>query len=89
VRAAATHSLAGALSFFTLFFAGTSLWFLPALGVSWLGRFSAIPSVARMTMAALAVYYAYLGVVSVAAWRMAPAQAGSLFIFLSGMVSHA
>ena len=89
VRAAATHSLPGALSFFALFFAGTSVWFLPALGVSWLDRFSAVPTVARMTMAALAIYYAYLGVVSVAAWRMAPARAGSLFIFLSGMVSHA
>jgi sulfite exporter TauE/SafE len=89
VRAAATHSLLGALAFFALFFAGTSVWFLPALGVSWLRRFSAVPTVARMTMAALAIYYAYLGIVSVAAWRMAAARAGNLFIFISGMVSHA
>jgi len=89
VRAATTHSLPGALGFFALFFAGTSVWFLPALGVSWLRRFSAVPTLARMTMAALAIYYAYLGVVSVAAWRIAPARAGSLFIFLSEMVSHA
>jgi len=89
VRAAATHSLSGALAFFALFFAGTSIWFLPALGVSWLRRFSAVPAVARMTMAALAIYYAYLGVVSAAAWRLAPARAGNLFIFISGMVSHA
>jgi len=89
VRAATTHSLPGALAFFALFFAGTSVWFLPALGVSWLGRLSAVPTLARMTMAALAIYYAYLGVVSVAAWRVAPARAGSLFIFLSGVVFHA
>ncbi len=89
VRAATTHSLPGALAFFALFFAGTSVWFLPALGVSWLRRFSAVPTLARMTMAALAIYYAYLGVVSVAAWRVAPARADSLFIFLSGMVFHA
>lgn len=89
VRAATTHSLSGALAFFALFFAGTSVWFLPALGVSWLRRFSAVPTLARMTMAALAFYYIYLGVVGLAAWRVAPARAGSLFIFLSGMVSHA
>ena len=89
VRAAATHSLAGALAFFALFFAGTSVWFLPALGVSWLRQFTAVPTVARMTMAALAIYYAYLGVVSTAAWRMAPVRAGGVFIFISGMVSHA
>ena len=89
VRAAATHSLAAALAFFTLFFVGTSVWFFPALGVSWLGRFNAVPTVARMTMAALAIYYAYLGIVSVAAWCLAPARAGSLLIFISGMVSRA
>jgi len=89
VRAATTHSLPGALAFFALFFAGTSVWFLPALGVSWLRRFSAVPTLARMTMAVLAIYYAYLGVVSVAAWRIAPHRAGNLFLFLDGMVFHA
>ena len=89
VRAAATHSLPAALAFFALFFAGTSVWFLPSLAVSPLRRFSALPLVARMTMAALAVYYAYLGVVSVASWRLAPAQSGNLFISITGMVSHA
>lgn len=89
VRAAATHSLPGALAFFALFFAGTCVWFLPSLAVSSLRRFSAVPAVARMTMAALAIYYAYLGVVSAASWRLAPSRAGGLFIFISGMVSHA
>jgi sulfite exporter TauE/SafE len=89
VRAAATHSLPGALAFFTLFFAGTSVWFLPSLAVSPLRRFSAVPVVARMTMAALAVYYAYLGVVSAASWRLAPGRAANLVVFITGMVSHA
>ena len=89
VRAAATHSLPGALAFFALFFAGTSVWFLPSLAVSPLRRFSALPVVARMTMAALSIYYAYLGVVSVASWRLASGQAGDLVISITGMVLHA
>jgi sulfite exporter TauE/SafE len=89
VRAAATHSLPGALAFFALFFAGTSVWFLPSLAVSPLRRFSAVPIVARMTMAALAIYYAYLGVVGAASWRLAPGRAANLIIFITGMVSHA
>jgi sulfite exporter TauE/SafE len=89
VRAAATHSLPGALAFFALFFAGTTVWFLPSLAVSSLRRFSAVPTVARMTMAALAIYYAYLGVVSVASWRLAPGRAANLVISITGMVSHA
>jgi len=89
VRAAATHSLPGALAFFALFFAGTAVWFLPSLAISPLRRFSALPVVARMTMAALSIYYAYLGVVSVASWRLAPGQAGNLVISITGMVTHA
>jgi sulfite exporter TauE/SafE len=89
VRAAATHSLPGALAFFAFFFAGTTVWFLPSLAVSSLRRFSAVPAVARMTMAALAIYYAYLGVVSVASWRLAPGRAANLVIFITRMVSHA
>jgi hypothetical protein len=89
VRAAATHSLASSLGFFALFFAGTSVWFLPSLAVSSLRRFNAVPAVARMAMAALAVYYAYLGVVSAASWRLAPGRAESLLILITGMVSHA
>jgi len=88
VRAAATHSLRGALAFFALFFAGTCIWFLPAVAVSSLRRFSAVPTVARITMGALAVYYAYLGVLCIATWRVAPVRTGSFFLFISGMVSH-
>jgi len=89
VRAAATHSLPGALAFFALFFFGTCVWFLPSLAVSSLRRFSVVPAVARMTMGALAIYYAYLGVVSVASWRLASGRAANLFFFITGMVSHA
>ena len=42
-----------------------------------------------MTMAALSIYYAYLGVVSVASWRLVSGQAGNLVISITGMVSHA
>jgi hypothetical protein len=89
VRAAATHSLPSSLGFFALFFSGTSVWFLPSLAITPLRRFSVVPVVARMTMGALAIYYAYLGVVSAASWRLAPGRAASLVIFITGMVSHA
>jgi sulfite exporter TauE/SafE len=89
VRAAATHSLLGALAFFAVFFVGTSVWFLPSLAVSPLRRFSVVPTVARMTMGALAIYYAYLGIVSAASWRVAPGRAANLFVSIIWMVSHA
>jgi sulfite exporter TauE/SafE len=89
VRAAATHSLLGALAFFTLFFVGTAVWFLPSLAISPLRRFSTVPIVARMTMGALALYYAYLGIVGAASWRLAPSRAGNLVISITGMVFHA
>jgi sulfite exporter TauE/SafE len=87
VRAATAHSLAGALIFFTLFFAGTSAWFLPSLAVSSLGRFAVVETVARITMAVLAIYYLYLGVMGVASWRLAAARTGNLEIL--GRVFHA
>ena len=89
VRAAATRSLPGALIFFTVFFVGTAAWFLPSLAISPLRRFSVVPTVARMTMGALAIYYAYLGIVCAAAWRLAPSRPAELFILLTGMVFHA
>ena len=89
VRAAATHSLLGALAFFTLFFFGPAVWFLPSLAISPLRRFSTVPTVARMTMGALALYYAYLGIAGVASWRLAPSRAANLVISVAGMVSHA
>jgi hypothetical protein len=89
VRAAATRSLSGALVFFAVFFVGTAVWFLPALAVSPLRRFQLVPTVARMTMGALAIYYAYLGIICAASWRLAPVRAGNLAISIIRMVSHA
>jgi len=89
VRAAATHSLTGALVFFALFFVGTSVWFVPALAVSRLRRSSLVPTVARITMAVLAIYYAYLGIVGAASWRLAPGRIANLLISITGMVTHA
>jgi hypothetical protein len=64
VRAAERHSLAGALEFFLLFFAGTLIWFLPFLGVGAVRRFTGLPIVARFTTIVVAAYYAYLGVIT-------------------------
>ena len=66
VRAAEARSLPAALGFFLLFFAGTALWFLPFLGVAAVRRFPHIGLVARLTTAIVAVYYAYLGTVTLA-----------------------
>ena len=72
VRAAETHSLIAALLFFTLFFIGTAVWFAPSLAVSRLRGYSAVPLVARITLAILALYYLYLGIVSCAAFGHLP-----------------
>ena len=64
VRAAERHSLMGALAYFALFFAGTLVWFLPFLGSAALRRLSGIGLVARLTAAVVAVYYVYLGTVT-------------------------
>jgi sulfite exporter TauE/SafE len=68
VRAAEIPSLPGALLFFLAFFAGTAVWFLPALAVSPLRRIPAASTVARMVLGLMAAYYAYLGLVSLY-WR--------------------
>lgn len=68
VRAAETRSLPSAMVFFLLFFAGTTVWFLPAVAVTSLRRITVAATVARMIMLLLAVYYAYLGVMSLL-WR--------------------
>jgi sulfite exporter TauE/SafE len=69
VRAAESRSLAASIVFFLLFFGGTAVWFVPALAISALRRIEPVAAVARMTMLVLAVYYAYLGVVSLS-WRV-------------------
>ncbi|MDR3718230.1 MAG: sulfite exporter TauE/SafE family protein [Bryobacteraceae bacterium] len=68
IRAAEAHSLAAALLFFVLFFAGTAVWFAPSVAIGRLRRYPAVPVVARITLAVLAFYYLYLGLVSCAAY---------------------
>lgn len=64
LRAAQLASLPAALLFFTAFFLGTAVWFAPSLAIAPLRRHAAVPAVARIVMAVLAVYYLYLGILS-------------------------
>lgn len=61
VRAAQMASVAAALLFFTVFFLGTSVWFVPFAGFGWVKRNEAVTTVARMAMALIALYYLYVG----------------------------
>lgn len=61
VRAAERQSLMGSLLFFSLFFVGTSMWFVPIAGVAAGRRFAAVAIVARLTAMVVAGYYGYLG----------------------------
>jgi sulfite exporter TauE/SafE len=62
VRAAGLGSIAQALFFFLCFFVGTSVWFVPFLGISCIARNQAVVIVARMAMALIALYYLFLGI---------------------------
>ena len=62
IRAAELGSLPGALLFFTFFFAGTSIWFVPFAGLGCVARNEALVTVARMTMGLVALYYFSLGI---------------------------
>ena len=61
VRAAQLHSVAAAVVFFAVFFVGTSVWFVPLVGLGRLRRSEAVTTVARMAMVLIAVYYLLLG----------------------------
>lgn len=61
VRAAELGSVAGALVFFAVFFVGTSVWFVPFVGLGCVARNEAVTTVARMAMVLIALYYAYPG----------------------------
>lgn len=63
VRAAGSGSAAQALLFFTFFFAGTSIWFVPFAGLGCFKRNQAVITVARMAMGIIAVYYLLMGIV--------------------------
>ena len=62
LRAAELGSLPGALLFFTVFFAGTSIWFVPFAGLGCVARNLGLITVARMTMGLVALYYLSLGI---------------------------
>ena len=61
VQAAQSPSMAAALIFFTVFFLGTSAWFVPFAGLGWVKRNEAVTTVARMAMVLIALYYFYVG----------------------------
>lgn len=63
VRAASLGSVAEALLFFSFFFAGTSLWFVPFAGFGCIARNQAVLTVARMAMLLIAIAYLAMGVV--------------------------
>jgi hypothetical protein len=62
VRAAQSGSMAQALLFFIFFFMGTSIWFLPFLGIGCVARNQTVMTVARMAMAIIALYYLCMGI---------------------------
>jgi hypothetical protein len=62
VRAAELGSLAAALFFFGAFFVGTSVWFMPFVGMGCIARNQAVITVARMAMALIALYYLSMGI---------------------------
>lgn len=61
VRAAQLTDLWAALLFFTLFFVGTAVWFLPFLFLGFVRRTPAIVTVARMVALLLACWYGFSG----------------------------
>jgi hypothetical protein len=63
IRAAGLGSAAQALLFFTFFFAGTSIWFVPFAGLGCFKRNQAVITVGRMAMGMIAVYYLLMGIV--------------------------
>jgi hypothetical protein len=62
IRASQLGSVAAALLFFTCFFVGTSVWFVPFAGMGCIVRNQAVITVARMAMVLIAVYYLSLGI---------------------------
>ena len=66
IRVAESASLPNALLFFACFFVGTSAWFAPSIGLAPLRRFSAIGTVARLTLFLLAGYYGFLALIMLA-----------------------
>jgi sulfite exporter TauE/SafE len=61
-RAAQMGSVMQSALFFTIFFVGTTVWFVPFAGFGCIVRNQAVMTVARMTMVIIAVYYLALGI---------------------------
>lgn len=70
LRAAELGSLTLALIFFALFFVGTSVWFVPFVGLGCVERNEGVITVARMAMVLIALYYGYVGVVTLVGGRI-------------------
>jgi len=64
VRAAESASLVAAEVFFAMFFVGTSIWFVPFAGLGWMRRNEAVTTVARMAMVLVALFYFYVGLMT-------------------------
>jgi hypothetical protein len=62
IRAAQLGSMAAALIFFAVFFLGTSIWFVPFVGLGCIVRNQAVITVARMAMVLIALYYLSMGI---------------------------
>ena len=62
VRAAELGSLPQALLFFTAFFVGTSVWFVPFAAFSCVARNQGVLIVARMAMVLIGLFYLSLGI---------------------------
>jgi hypothetical protein len=62
IRAAQLGSMAAALLFFAVFFLGTSIWFVPFVGLGCVVRNQAVITVARMAMVLIALYYLSMGI---------------------------
>jgi hypothetical protein len=62
IRAAQMGSMAAALLFFAVFFLGTSIWFVPFVGLGCIVRNQAVITVARMAMVLIALYYISMGI---------------------------
>ncbi len=61
-RAAQLGSVMQALLFFTCFFIGTTVWFVPFAGLGCVVRNQAVITVARMTMVLISIYYLLMGI---------------------------
>lgn len=69
VRAAELRSLPASLAFFTVFFVGTSVWFLPFLAAGAARRIPEARTVGRVAMGIVAAYYGYMGAITLG-WRL-------------------